>query len=86
MLLNGGLPESVSQILYGGRLLALKKKDGGIRPIAVGYTWRRLAAKCANAYVVGRMSQALEPLQLGVGVPGGAEAAIHATRMNAGRF
>ena len=28
-----------------------KKKDGGIRPIAVRYTLRRLAAKCANAFV-----------------------------------
>jgi len=80
LLLNGGLPDNIDEVIYGGNLLALQKKDGGIRPIAVGYTWRRLAAKCANAYVIGRMSIVLSPLQLGVGVPGGAEAAVHATR------
>ena len=29
--------------------MALRKKDGGIRPIAVGCTLQRLAAKCASA-------------------------------------
>ena len=51
-----------------------------MRPIAVGYTWRRLAAKCANTYAVNKLSAQLAPIQLGVGVPGGAEAAVHATR------
>ena len=49
MLFKGGLPLPVREIPYGGRLVALQKKDGGIRPIAVGYTLRRLAAKCANS-------------------------------------
>jgi len=61
-------------------MVAMSKKDGGIRPISVGYTLRRLAAKCANTYVVARRSQALLPQQLGVGVSGGAEAAVHAMR------
>jgi hypothetical protein len=80
LLLMGGLPEEVNEVIYGANLLALSKKDGGIRPIAVGYTWRRLAAKCANSYAVTRLSQLLAPIQLGVGIPGGAEAAVHATR------
>ncbi|PGH38748.1 MAG: hypothetical protein CRN43_13210, partial [Candidatus Nephrothrix sp. EaCA] len=70
----------MNEVIYGANLLALSKKDGGIRPIAVGYTWRRLAAKCANSYAVSRLSQLLAPIQLGVGIPGGAEAAVHATR------
>ena len=37
----------------------------------VGYTLRRLAAKCANNAVITRRSQALQPQQLGVGVSGG---------------
>jgi len=41
---------------------------------------RRLAAKCANSYVIARRSQALQPQQLGVGVSGEAEAAVHAAR------
>jgi len=41
---------------------------------------RQLAAKCANNYVIKRRSEALRPQQLGVGVPGGEEAAVHAAR------
>ena len=44
LLLAGGFSPEVNEILYGGRLMALQKKDGGIRPIAIGYTSRRLAA------------------------------------------
>jgi len=61
-------------------MIALSKKDGRIRPISVGYTLRRLAAKCANSHVIAKRSQALQPQQLGVGVAGGVEATVHATR------
>ena len=50
------------------------------RRIAVRYTLRRLAAKCANAHVIKNRSEALQPIHVGVGVLGGAEAAIHAMR------
>ena len=79
-MLNGETPEEVNQIIYGGRLLALEKKGGGVRPIAVGYTWRRLAAKCANSYIIEKMASLFVPIQLGVGVSGGCEAAVHAIR------
>ena len=36
ILLAGDLPLTVREIIFGGRLIALQKKDGGIRPIAVG--------------------------------------------------
>jgi len=61
-------------------LIALTKKDGGIRPISYGYTSRRLAAKCANDYVIKKRSEALQPQQLCVGLPGGAEAAVPEVR------
>ena len=80
VLLAGNLPTEVNEIIYGGRLMALQKKGGGIRPIAVGYMWRRLEAKCANRHVMSRISTALQPTQVGVRVSGGAEVAIHATR------
>jgi hypothetical protein len=60
-------------------LIALKKKDGGIRPIAVSNTMRRLASKLVyrkGSHLAGQ----LLPHQLGFGVRGGAEAALHATR------
>ena len=37
-------------------------------------------AKCANNYVITKRSKALQPQQLGVGVSGGAEAAVYAMR------
>ena len=80
ILLAGDLPTEVTEIIFGGRLMALEKKGGGIRPIAIGYTYKRLAAKCANRQIISRRGAALQPIQLEVGVPGGAEAAIHATR------
>jgi len=48
LLLAGKCPPEVATVLFGGRLFALQKKSGGVRPIAIGYTWRRLAVKCAN--------------------------------------
>ena len=67
-------------MVFGGKLFALGKKSGGVRPIAVGYTWRRLAAKCANSYALSLLRPYLSPRQLGAGIPGGCEAAVHATR------
>ena len=80
ILLNGERPLSVKETLFGGRLIALQKKDGGIRPLAVGYTLRRLAVKCANSYVIKRRSAELQPIQVNVEVSGGCEAAVHAIR------
>jgi len=80
VVLAGGCPVDVAPIFFGGRLLALNKKTGGIRPIAIGFTLRRLASKCANAFGTNRLSSYFYPHQLGVGVPGGCEAAVHSAR------
>ena len=70
----------MAAIFFGGRLLALNKKGGGIRPIAVGFSLRRLTSKCANAFGLARLSPSFCPRQLGVGTAGGCEAAIHSAR------
>lgn len=80
LILRGQCPPEVAQILFGGNLLAIQKKSGGIRPIAVGYFWRRLASKCANVFAMGKLETYFKPYQLGVGVRGGCEAAVHACR------
>jgi len=80
LLLEGHCPPSAASILFGGRLFALEKKSGGVRPIAIGYTWRRLAAKCANHYAISQLGNSLLPEQLGVATPGGCEAAVYAVR------
>ena len=79
-LVMGVIPDPVKPFFFGGRLVALNKKDGGIRPIVVGQTFRRLTSKLVNSYASLKLSSSLAPLQLGVGIAGGVEAAVHATR------
>ena len=74
LLLSGNLPIAIREIIFGGRLIALQKKDGGIRLIALGYTLRLLAAKCANRHFIEHHSSELSPIQVGVGVSGEAKA------------
>jgi hypothetical protein len=38
VVLDGRCPPAVAPFFFGGRLLALNKKDGGIRPLAIGMT------------------------------------------------
>eukprot|EP00973_Karenia_brevis_P018974 2601049-Karenia_brevis.AAC.1 len=65
--------------MCGAPRTALKKEDGGIRPIAVGETLRRLVGKAFMAHdVVQLRLHKFVPHQLGVGVPGGAEAIVRA--------
>ena len=52
-----------------------------MRPIAVGCTLRRLAAKVASGRVLEEMASLLAPRQLGYGVKGGVEAAVHSARL-----
>ena len=70
----GHLPPAAAHWLCASRLVPLRKKDGGVRPIAVGETVRRLVAKFLSMHpetvVVGR---GLHPLQLGVGTRGACE-------------
>ena len=80
LLLDGQCHPDIAPILFGGSLIALEKKCGGIRPIAIGYTLRRIAAKCANNYAISFLGTKLFPEQLGIGSHGGCEAAVHATR------
>ena len=70
MLMDGKCHPAARPILFGGNLIALKKKSGGIRPIG----------DCANFFAAAKLASHFSPLQVGVAVPGGCEAAIHATR------
>ena len=80
ILLQGKFNPAYQNIIFGGGLIALNKKYGGIRPIVVGYFWRRLAAKCACAYASAKLVDCFSPVQVGVGVSSGCEAAVHAAR------
>ena len=80
LVLEGRVPDVVRPFFFGATLVALEKQSGGVRPIAVGCTLRRLVAKTAGLSVVDSMAELLSPRQLGYGVRGGAEAAVHAAR------
>ena len=80
VLLDGRCHPDVIPVLFGRNLTALQKKAGSIRPIAVGYTWRRIAAKCANAYAITKLADYFASCQLGVGISGDCDAVVHATR------
>ena len=73
LVVGGSVPAGIRPLFFGGRLLALLKKDGGLRPIAVGLSMRRLAAKVVNKAATEKLAPLLAPIQLGVGVNGGME-------------
>ncbi len=79
-LCQGVIPSEITPHLCGALLLATKKKSGGLRPIAVGEVLRRLVSKCVARSVRLSAVNYLSPLQLGVGIPNGAEALVHAIR------
>src|SRR6218665_1374635 len=62
IMLAGNCPDKITSLLFGGTLYALRKKSGGLRPITIGYYWRRLASKCANAHALAQLSNYFAPL------------------------
>ena len=80
LALSGCLPQCAVPAFFGASLIALRKKDGGLRPIAVGSVYRRIAAKVAAAAVSRQIGDQLRPIQLGVATKNGCEAAVHAVR------
>lgn len=79
-MLLGKVNCKVCPVLYGGSLCALTKKDGGIRPIAVGNFFRRLVAKLCCFHVKECLADLFRPLQFGFGTRGGGEAVVHSAR------
>ena len=79
-LLRGQIPQHARDFLFATNLSALRKKDGGIRPIAVGNVFRQLASKIAAKRVIPELRRQTSPVQLGIGVSGGCEAAAHTNR------
>jgi hypothetical protein len=64
--------------LLSCRLIPARKKDDGVRPIAVSEVFLRAASALSLRLLPdGALSHLLAPLQLGIGSSGGAEAIIH---------
>ena len=80
ILLGHAILNCVVCHLFVDSLQVLRKKDGGIRPIAVGNILRRLASKVANHFASHKVANFLRPFQLGVSVKNACEAAVHSAR------
>ena len=80
VMIQGRLPPALAPLLASASLVGIPKPAGGIRPIAVGLTLRRLAGKVALKLVSDGFLAYLQPLQLGVGVPCGTEAIVHSVQ------
>ena len=79
--LAGEVPTEVRPYFCSAVLHAVPKRDGNIRPIAVGLLLRRITAKSAVKKVMGKLTQLFSPHQLGCGVRNGCESIIHATKL-----
>lgn len=80
LMLSGKVCAEFVPFLYGASLIAFNKKDGGIRPIAIGATLRRLVSKLCCSNLTDELVSQLKPKKLGFGVKGGSEAAVHGVR------
>ena len=76
-IVNGRLPEQARQYLLSSRVVGLTKPDSGVRPIAIGEMFYRLAAVLAVRRVTAAAATLLAPHQYGIGVPGGGERILH---------
>lgn len=79
-ILAGKIIPEIWPHFFGASLIAINKKYGGIRPIAIGNTFRRLIAKLACSAFKEEMGLYLRPQQLGFGTANGCEAIIHTVR------
>ena len=80
IIFPGKVPNQVCATIFGANLIALSKPGGGVRPIAVGFSLRRLAGKIIMKKLYGKCKEFFYPNQLGVGTPKGVESAVHAVR------
>lgn len=80
LLINGKAPPAIAPYFSSARLIPLKKDNDGIRPIAVGLTWRRLCGKMVNLIISDRIPQVFNPIQFGVGTRFGSETVVHSVR------
>ena len=81
LILSGKLPRAgflLESLLVGLLKLTDGAPNGGVRPIAIGEVWYRLAIICALVQRGHEVGVALGHLQTGVGSKGGVDAVAHA--------
>ncbi len=76
-LVQGKAPPELAAFYASASLIALRKKDSSIRPIAIGEIIRRLTSKICLRRVTAKARRYLAPYQLGIGVPNAIETILH---------
>jgi len=79
-IINGNFTPQQREYLTASRLVVFHKNSGGLRPIAIGEVFYRLAARYIlekSKKVVGEL---LDPYQYGIGVASGCEKIVHSLR------
>ena len=77
---DGRVPISLAPFFASARLFGLGKAGGGIRPIAVGETPRRVVGKALLVNQTPFLTSILAPHQVGVGIPNACELIVLAVR------
>jgi len=81
-LLSGTYPDAVKVFWSDSRSVLIPKEDpGSFRPIGIGESLYRLAARAAHRRVGQAVGALLQPIQLGSGTPGGVEIAAVCTAL-----
>jgi hypothetical protein len=76
-IMNGLVPSFVRTHLLCCKLIGIPKDDGGIRPIAMAEAIVKHALHYASSRTNDAIVDVLGHMQVGVGVPGGSERALH---------
>ena len=72
--------EPLRHFVFGAKLIAFIKIDGGLGPIAIGNTLRSIASKCAGSKALSERQNFFGNVQVGCGSKQGAEIAAHSFR------
>lgn len=77
---NGVFTGHMRSRLVASLLMPLEKRDGGVRPIACGEVFTKLAAHYTMSLIESRLPSLFPRIQFGVKKPGGSESAAQLTR------
>ena len=80
LVIAGQVPICIRPIFFAARLIALKKKDNGVRPIAISNSLRRICSKIVAKISLKSLKKRFSGRQLGIGTRSGCEIAVHKTR------
>ena len=78
--LEGKISLGLRPFFFSAKLIGRPKKDGGVRPIAVGNTLRRICSKCVSSFATDQRRIDFHGTQFGCGTSRGAEIAAHVFR------